>query len=147
MVKKYIVRLSQEERGRLRDIVKKLKGTSQKVRRADILLKADVAGPNWFDAKIAEALSCRTRTIENVRRRLVTKGLDVVLNRKKRKTPPTPKILDGKQEAHIIALRLGKPPIGFTNWTLRVLADQIVPWEIADSISHETVRRTLKKTA
>ena len=147
MVKKYIVRLSEEERGLLGDIVKKLKGTSQKVRRANILLKADVEGPNWSDAKIAEALSCRTRTIENVRRRLVTDGLDAVLNRKKRETPPRPKILDGKQEAEIIALRLGKPPAGFANWSLRLLAERIVELEIVDSISHATVRRTLKKTA
>lgn len=147
MVKKYLVRLSNEERGLLQDIVKKLKGTAQKVRRANILLKADVDGPNWPDTKIAEALSCRTRTIENVRRRLVTKGLDAVLNRKKRDTPPRPKILDGKQEAEIIALRLGKPPAGFANWTLRLLADRIVELEIAESISHETVRRTLKKMA
>jgi len=147
MVKKYIVRLSEEERGLLGDIVKKLKGTSQKVRRANILLKADVDGPNWSDAKIAEALSCRIRTIENVRRRLVTDGLDAVLNRKKRETPPRPKILDGKQEAEIIALRLGKPPAGFANWSLRLLAERIVELEIVDSISHATVRRTLKKTA
>ena len=146
MVKKYIVRLSEEERGLLGDIIKKLKGTSQKVRRANILLKADVDGPNWSDAKIAEALSCRTRTIENVRRRLVTEGLDAVLSRKKRETPPRPKILDGKQEAEIIALRLGKPPAGFANWSLRLLAERIVELEITDSISHETVRRTLKKT-
>ena len=145
MVKKYIIRLSEEERSLLRDIVKKLKGTSQKVRRANILLKADVDGPNWPDAKIAEALSCRTQTIENVRRRLVTEGLDAVLNRKKRETPPRQKILDGKQEAEIIALRLGKPPAGFANWSLRLLADQIVKLEIVDSISYETVRRTLKK--
>ncbi len=117
------------------------------MRRANILLKADADGPNWSDAKIAEALSCRTRTIENVRRRLVTEGLDAVLNRKERETPPTSKILDGKQEADIIALRLGKPPAGFANWTLRLLADQIVELEIADSISHETIRSTLKKTA
>ena len=146
MVKKYMVRLSEEERSLLRGIVKRLKGTSQKVRRANILLKADVDGPNWSDAKIAEALSCRTRTVENVRRRLVTEGFDAVLNRKKRETPPRPKILDGKQEAQIIALRLGKPPAGFANWTLRLLASQIVKLEIADAISHETVRRTLKKT-
>ncbi len=146
MVKKYIVRLSEEERGLLGDIVKKLKGTSQKVRRANILLKADVDGPNWSDAKIAEALSCRTRTIENVRRRLVTEGLDAVLNRKKRETPPRSKILDGKQEAEVIALRLGKPPAGFANWSLRLLAERIVELEIVDSISHATVRRTLKKT-
>lgn len=146
MVKKYVVRLSEEERSLLRGIVKKLKGTSQKVRRANILLKSDADGPNWSDAKIAEALSCRTRTIENVRRRLVTEGLEAVLNRKKRETPPRSKTLDGKQEAEVIALRLGKPPVGFANWTLRLLAGQIVQLEIADSISHETVRRTLKKT-
>ena len=147
MVKKYIIRLSQEERNLLHNIVKKLKGTSPKVRRANILLKADIDGPNWSDVKIAEALFCRTRTIENVRRRLVTEGLDAVLNRKKRETPPRPKILDGKQEAEIIALRLGKPPAGFANWSLRLLAERIVELEIVDSISHATVRRTLKKTA
>jgi len=146
MVKKYIVRLSEEERRLLGDIVKKLKGTSQKVQRANILLKADVDGPNWSDAKIAEALSCRTRTIENVRRRLVTEGLDAVLNRKKRETPPRPKILDGKQEAEIIALRLGEPPAGFANWSLRLLAERIVELGIVDSISHTTVRGMLKKT-
>ena len=146
MVKKYIVRLSEEERSLLRDIVKKLKGTSQKVRRANILLRADIDGLNWSDSKIAEALFCRTQTIENVRRRLVTEGLDAVLNRKKRETPPRPKILDGKQEAEIIALRLGKPPTGFANWTLRLMADQIVELGIVESISYETVRRTLKKT-
>ncbi|MFC1761900.1 helix-turn-helix domain-containing protein [Planctomycetota bacterium] len=145
MAKKYIVKLSEEERNLLQNIVKKLKGTSQKVRRANILLKADVDGPNWSDAKIAEALSCRIRTIENIRRRLVTEGFDAVLNRKKQETPPRPKKLDGKQEAEIIAMRLGKPPAGFANWTLRLLADQIVKLEIADSISHETIRKTLKK--
>ena len=146
MVKKYIIRLSEEERSLLRGIVKKLKGTSQKVQRANILLKADVGGSNWSDAKIAEALSCRTQTVENIRRRFVTEGLDAVLNRKKRKTPPRPKILDGKQEAEIIALRLGKPPTGFANWTLRLMAEQIVELGIVDSISYETVRGTLKKT-
>ncbi len=69
-----------------------------------------------------------------------------MLNRKKRETPPRSKTLDGKQEAEIIALRLGKPPVGFANWTLRLLTDQIVELEIVDSISHGTVRRTLKKT-
>lgn len=146
MQKKYIVRLCKEERDLLQEIVKKLKGTSQKVRRANILLKADVNGPNWNDAKIAEALSCRTKTVENVRQRLVTEGLEAVINRKRRLTPPTPKLLDGKQEAEIIALRLGKPPAGYANWSLRLLSEQIVELEIAESISYETVRKTLKKT-
>ena len=146
MAKKYIVRLSEEERSELKEIVKKLKGTSEKVRRANILLKADIDGPHWTDAKIAEALSCRTRTVENIRLRFVTEGFEAVLNRKKRETPPRPKILDGKQEAEVIALRLGKPPAGFANWTLRLLADQVVELGITDAISYETVRRTLKKT-
>ncbi len=147
MAKKYVVRLSGEERSLLQGIVKKLKGTSQKVRRANILLKADADRSNWPDTKIAEALSCRVKTVENVRRRLVTEGFEAVLNRKKRKTPPRPKILDGQQEAKVIALRLGNPPAGFANWTLRLLADQVVALEIVDSISYETVRRTLKKMA
>ena len=146
MNKKYIVRLSAKERGSLFEIVNKLKGTSQKVRRANILLKADANHDNWPDSKIAEAFSCRIKTAENIRRRFVTEGFNEVLNRKKRKTPPTPKILDGKQEAELIALRLGPPPKGFSNWSLRLLANKAVELEIAESISYETVRRTLKKT-
>ncbi len=98
VVKKYRVRLSEEERSLLRDIAKRLKGTSQKVRRANILLKADVDGPNWSDAKIAEALSCRTRTVENVRRRLVTEGFDAVLNRKNAKRRRDPKSSTGNRK-------------------------------------------------
>ena len=147
MIKKYVVRLSLEERTLLRGVVKKLKGTSQKVRRANILLYADENGPAWSDAKIAEAFDCRTQTVENVRRRLVTEGLEAVLERKRRETPPRRKKLDGKQEAEIIALRLGEPPAGFANWSLRLLAGQVVELGITDEISHETVRRTLKKTA
>jgi hypothetical protein len=146
MNKKYIVRLSEKERGLLLEIVKKLKGTSQKVRRANILLKADINQGNWPDGKIAEAFSCRIKTVENTRRRFVAEGFDEVLHRKKRTTPPTPKILDGKQEAELIALRLGPPPKGFANWSLRLLANKAVELEIAGSISYETVRRTLKKT-
>lgn len=147
MEKKYIVRLTDEERNVLRDVVKKLKGTSQKVRRAQILLKADADGPNWTDKRIAEAFSCRTKTVENIRQRLVTDGFEIALNGKKRDTPPREKRLDGEQEAKVIALRLGKPPVGFANWTLRLLAEQVVELEIADSVSHETLRKTLKKTA
>ena len=146
MEKKYIVRLTDEERHVLRDVVKKLKGTSQKVRRAQVLLKADADGPNWTDKRIAEAFSCRTKTVENIRQRLVTDGFEIALNGKKRETPPRQKLLDGEQEAKVIALRLGEPPKGFANWTLRLLAEQVVALEIVDSISHETVRQTLKKT-
>ncbi len=146
MEKRYIVRLSAEEREVLWEVVKKLKGTSQKVRRAQVLLKADADGPNWTDKKIAEAFSCRTKTVENIRRRLVTEGFEVTLNRKQRKTPPRQKVLDGEQEARVIALRLGDPPEGFANWSLRLLAEQVVELEIVDSVSHETLRKTLKKT-
>ena len=146
MQKRYIVRLSDEERATLEEVAKKLKGTGQKVRRAQILLKADANGPSWSDKRIADAFSCRTRTVEKVRRRLVERGFNETLNGKKRATPPTGKLLDGKQEAKIIATRLGPPPKGYANWTLRLLARKVVVLEIVDSISHETVRRTLKKT-
>jgi hypothetical protein len=147
MLKKYIVRLTDAERETLKGVVDKLKGTSQKVRRAQVLLKADADGPEWTDAKIADAFGCRTKTVENIRERLVTKGFEVTLNGEPRLNPPCEKLLDGEQEAKVIAMRLGSPPAGFANWTLRLLAEQIVALEIVDSISHETVRRTLKKTA
>jgi len=147
MEKKYVVRLSDEERTVLRNVVKKLKGSSQKVRRARILLMADADGPNWTDKQIAEACCCRTKTVENVRQRLVTDGFDVVLNGKKRESPPRQKVLDGEQEAKVIALRLGEPPEGYANWSLRLLADRVVELGIVDSVSHETLRKTLKKTA
>jgi len=145
MQKKYIVRLSADERNQLKEVIKKLKGTSQRVRRAQILLKADADGPNWTDQKIADAFDCRRKTVENIRERLVTEGFEVALNGKKRETPPSKKLLDGEQEAKLIALRLGSPPDGFGNWSLRLLAEQVVALEIVDSISYETVRRTLKK--
>ena len=146
MQKKYIVRLSDEERDTLREVVKKLKGTGQKVQRAQILLKADANGPSWSDDRIADAFSCRTRTVEKVRQRLVERGFNETLEGKKRAIPPTEKLLDGKQEAKIIATRLGAPPRGYANWTLRLLARKVVELGIVDSVSYETVRRTLKKT-
>jgi hypothetical protein len=146
MQKKYVVRLTDEERGELQQVVKKLKGTSQKVRRAQILLKADADGPNWTDRRIAEAFSCRVQTVEEIRQRLVERGFQEALNGAKRELPPTEKLLSGDQEARVIALRLGSPPAGYANWTLRLLARQVVALEIVDSISHETVRQTLKKT-
>jgi transposase len=147
MNKKFIVRLSDEERAACQEVVKKLKGSSQKVRRAQILLKADADGPAWSDAKIAEAFNCRVQTIENLRKRLVTEGFEAALDRKKRQEPPTPPKLDGAAEAKLIAMRLGKPPAGYGHWTLQLLADELVVLEVVDSISHETVRKVLKKTA
>ncbi len=102
--------------------------------------------PSRTDAKIAEAVGCRTKTVENLRERLVTLGFEITLDGKAREQPPRPKLLNGEQEAQVIATRLGPPPNGFANWSLRLLADQVVELEIAPSISHETVRQTLKKT-
>lgn len=145
MKKKYIVRLSDQEREICTEVVKKLKGTSQQVRRAQVLLKADVEGPGWGDAKIAEAFGCRIQTIENLRKRLVTEGFEHALHGKKREMPPNPPRLDGQGEAKLIAMRLGKPPVGYGRWTLHLLANELVALEVVDSISHETVRQTLKK--
>ncbi len=145
MPKKYVVRLTDQERTELTAVVKKLKGTSQKVRRAQILLKADVEGPNWTDSRIAESFGCRTQTVENIRQRLVERGFQETLERVPREHPPVEKLLDGEQEARIIATRLGSPPPGYANWTLRLLARKVVELEIAESVSYETVRRLLKK--
>jgi transposase len=146
MNKKYIVRLSEQERATCQEVIKKLKGSSQRFRRAQILLKADADGPRWPDLKIAEAFNCRVQTIENLRKRLVTEGFELALDGKKRQEPPTPPKLDGEGEAKLIAMRLGKPPAGYGRWTLQLLADEMVALEVVDSISHETVRKTLKKT-
>jgi Homeodomain-like domain len=146
MNKKYIVRLTDEERAICEATIKKETGKSQKLRRATILLKADADGPAWDDAKISEAVGCRTRTVENVRQAFVLEGFERALVRKQRATPPTPKLLDGAGEAKLIAMRLGKPPAGYGHWTLRLLADQLVELEVVESISPETVRQTLKKT-
>jgi len=147
MNKKYIVRLSDEERGICQQIIKHLKGSSQKFRRAHILLKADADASGWSDVKIAEAFDCRVQTIEHVRKRLVTEGFDLALNGQKRQEPPTRPKRDGEAEAQGIALRLGKPPVGSGHGTLHLLADALVALEVVESIRHETVRKTRKKTA
>jgi hypothetical protein len=109
-------------------------------------LKADAEGPAWSDSRIAEAFACRRQTVEMLRQRLVESGFHETLEGKKRAHPPTEKLLDGAQEARLIAMRLGSPPKGYANWTLRLLARKVVELEIVDSVSYETVRRTLKKT-
>ena len=146
MRKKDIARLSGEERVLLEEYIKKQRGTSSKVRRAQVLLKADADGPCWTDAEIAEAYGCRTKTVENIRGRFVTEGFEVTLNGQERNTPPRPKLLDGRQEAKVIALRLGSAPKSYSNWSLRLLANRVVELGIVEAISHETIRRTLKKT-
>lgn len=147
MQKQYIVRLTEKERDRLCEVITKLNGTSQKVRRAQILLKCDANGPNWPDERIAEAFSCRRQTVEKIRERVVQSGFEETLERKQRPAPPVEKLLNGKQEAQVIALRLGAPPKGYGKWSLRLLARKVVELAIVESISYETVRRTLKKTA
>jgi hypothetical protein len=145
MQKKYVVRLTDAERETLSQVIKKPRVAAQTVRRAYVLLKADADGPNWTDAAIADAFNCRTKTVEYIRERLVTEGFEMTLDGKP-KGRVRGKVLDGEQEAKIIALRLGQPPKGFANWTLRLLAEQAVTLEIVESVSHETLRRTLKKT-
>jgi transposase len=149
MNKKYVVRLSGEERERLRRLVSVGKTAARKVLHGRILLQADQGsdGPGWSDERIAEAFSAHLRTIAGVRQRLVEQGLEAALNRKKREHPPCPPKLDGKVEARLIALCCGEPPEGRMRWTLQLLADKLVELKVVESVSYETVRRALKKTS
>jgi transposase len=147
MNKRYIVRLSEEERGRLKDLVGKGRAAAYKVRHANILLMADADGPNWTDERIAEALGCRHDTVANVRMRLLERGLEGALERKKQERPSRQRLLDGQKEARLIALACSEPPEGRTRWTLHLLADKMVELKVVESISHETVRQALKKTS
>ena len=145
-MKKYIIRLTQAERERLGAMVKKGKAAAYRIKHAHILLKADADGPGWIDKRIAEAFGCHVRTVENVRRRCVLEGLEAALERNKQARPRRERKLDGDGEARLIALACSEPPEGRDRWTLRLLADRLVRLEVVDSISAQTVRRTLKKT-
>jgi len=144
---KYLVRLTNEERGRLTGLITKGKAAAFKIRHAHILLKADVDGPAWSDDQIARAFSVHTSTVGNLRKRFVEQGLEAALNRKERPRPSRERKLDGEAGARLIALSCSKPPEGYNRWTLRLLADKAVELGIVDTVSHETVRRTLKKRA
>jgi transposase len=146
MTKKYIVRLSDEERGQLQALISKGKAAAYKIRHANILLKADADGPAWKDEPIAKAFGCSVSTVENVRRRCVLLGLEAALGRKKQARPSRERKLDGEGEARLIALACGEPPKGRDRWTLQLLAEELVRLEVVESISGQTVRRTLKKT-
>lgn len=146
MGKKYVVRLSEEEREELKSLTRKGKGAAYRIKHANILLKADAEGACWQDAQIAEAFGCHEYTVARVRRRFVEKGLERALGRKKQRRPSRSWLLDGEQEARLIALSCSQAPEGRARWTLRLLAGRLVELEIVESISHETVRRTLKKT-
>ncbi len=147
MNKKYVVRLSDDERAVCQEIIKQRKGSSQQFRRAQILLKAEAEGPGWPEVRMAAAFNCRAQTIAKLRQRLVTEGFAVALAGKKRRDPPTPGKRDGEAEAKVIARRRGQPPAGDGHWTLPLLADEVGALEGVESISHETVRKTLKKMA
>lgn len=147
MPKKYLVPLTQEERDDLQAMVDKGKTAAYKIKHANILLKADEDGPAWIDEKIAEAFGCHRRTVEDVRKRFVKRGLSGAIERKDPENPPRRRKLDGDAEARLIALACQEdPPEGRSRWTLRLLADELVELGVVDSISHETVRKTLKKT-
>ena len=140
---KYVVRLTEEERSICGDTIKRLSGTSQKARRARILLLADADGPDAStDREIAKTCRCRTATVESVRRRFVLESFQAALGGKREDTPPTPKPLDGKRDAEVIALRLGPRPEGYSAWSLLLLARRVVELGIGDSNSHETDSRT-----
>ena len=144
--KKYVVRLSNEERETLEQLVNRGKAAAYKRRHAQILLKADVSekGSNWTDLQVSKAFNVSLRTVERVRQQLVENGLDAALSRAKQKRHRNLS-LDGEGEAHLVALTCQDPPTGYARWTLRLLADKMVELEYVDSLSYETVRRTLKK--
>lgn len=145
MPEKYTFHLTDEERNDLGEVIRRQSGTAMKVRRAHILLKADASGPGWTDQQIADAFNCRTRTVARLRKRVVEEGVAAALASKKEGVPAHNRLLDGSGEARLLAERLGDPPPGYSNWTLSLLADRVVQLELTDSISRESVRRTIKK--
>ena len=148
MAKRYVVRLTDEERHQLETLLAKKRLAAQKRKRAQMLLKADASeeGPGWVDTRIAEAFDVSVVTVENVRKRYVLEGLDAAIQRKKQCRPSRQRVLDGEKEARLVALCCGKVPAGRGRWTLRMLAEELVELDIVDSVCHDTVRQTLKKT-
>ena len=147
-VKKYVVRLSGEERERLETLIRKGKSPARRLVKARILLKADVseAGEGWSDNRIIRALDTSPSLVYRVRKQLVEEGFEAVLSRKQRATPAVARIFDGEKEAKLIALACSKPPKGRARWTLRLLEYKVVELGIVDRASDSTIGRTLKKT-
>ena len=146
--KRYIVELTQEEREHLLAFISKGKASANALLRARILLKADAGphGESWIDTRIAEALETNTTMIERVRAKFVSQGLEAVLARKKRQTPPIAPIFDGEAQAQLIALACSEPPEGYAHWTIRLLAEKVVERKIVEKAHFNTVGRALKKT-
>ena len=147
-VKKYVVRLTAEERGQLDELISKGKRSAQLLTKARILLKADVsdAGEGWSDSRIAAALDTSIANIERTRRQLVEEGFEAVLTRKYNPNSARPRIFDGAAEAKLIALTLSAAPEGFARWSLRLLEEKVVELQIVERASDNTIGRTLKKT-
>src|ERR1700692_2991047 len=146
-VKRYVVRLSADERERLEALIRKGKSPAQRLLKARILLKADVseAGEGWSDSRIIKALETSVSMVYRVRKQLVEEGLEAVLRRKPRATPAVPPIFDGEKEAKLIALACSKPPKGRARWTLRLVESKVVELDIVDRASDSTIGRVLKK--
>jgi len=147
--KKYIIRLSADERQVLSKLARSGKAAARKITRARVLLKADAGegGPGWTDQRIAEALDVGVRMIEKLRRRCVEEGPEAAALGRTWPDRPAQRKLDGAREARLVAIACSKPPIGRARWTMQLLADELVVLQVTDSISDETVRRTLKKTS
>jgi hypothetical protein len=148
-VKKYIVRLSPEERDRLEAMIGKGKHPAIQILKARILLKADVseAGEGWSDSRIVEALDTSISTVERTRQRLVEGGVDAALTRRHSANSARKRVFDGKAEAKLIALACSEPPKGRSRWSLRLLEDKVVELGIVARVSDNTIGRTLKKTS
>lgn len=146
-VKKYVVRLSADERKQLEAIIGKGKNAAWRQLKARILLKADVseAGEGWSDSRIIEALETSASKVYRGRKQLVEEGFEAVLNRKKRVTSPTPRTFDGEKEARLIAVSCSEPPAGRARWSLRLLEKKVVELKIGDAASDSTIGRVLKK--
>ena len=147
-MKKYKVTLTDQEREQLQGLIAAGKAGAKKLAHARILLKADAAqgGPAWPDARIAEAVEVSVATAERVRQRFVEHGLEAALVRKEQDRPSRQRKLDGAAEARLVAVACSEPPDGRDRWTMQLLADRLVELRVVDSVSDETVRRTLQKT-
>lgn len=147
--KRYVVRLSEEERTSLVKMIRAEKGVPPKKRlRAQILLKVDQGehGPGWTDEQTAKGLDVHVNTVHAVRRELVTNGFETALSRKKQRQPSRVRVFDEAKERTLVATAQSEPPQGRARWTLHLLADRMVQLEIVERVSHETVRKVLKKT-